>query len=1522
MIKDARACGCCEGIEALTPQSTANRPGLSALAYRMGTHATFLETMKARLSTLCLGTESSCQAGIGPYPLRQLTTRLADDPAIALLDAWAMVADVLTFYQERIANEGYLLTATERSSILELARLIGYRLRPGVAASTYLAFGLEAGAAVEIPAGSRAQSVPGPGELPQPFETGEPIQARAAWNELKPRLTQPQVMTTSTHTVYLKGLGAVLKPNDPALVLASTDAGEVQPLLRRVYQVEPEPDKERTKVLLVGDLNLESLKTLFSAAPPKVKEMPRPPQPTKRSPGDPPAQVPLDGDVTLLWDFDEGVDQASFKYNIEIKDAYHQSVFSKEGYEDNSYTLSPEDKANLNPGAGYSWTVTVISTGGCSTTAGPWYFQTAGNPPPGSPGAMHTGTAGSTPPPSPLPDFGGKAEDAANWLVEQTWKRLNPTGWSPYSLLALLKDPNAPADKLEVLIEFHVNTLTEEAHILRDLGKINHPCKDFTPVIGYIDKDAVEPPAAKNGLVQELQAVKDQLGVRRAVPSSLGRLYPTLFIDPGKVVDLINHRWNGAKVQFSDGDQEHVKQVGEPGFTRLLDHLATLIEDKLLDDTVPEDDKILGVAQQFQEAQDLQGVFSRLGIEGVIPGTDGGLAKWFEDLLGNQDKIGILHGLFTTKEPSTTTVPSLIPPLLKVPSLPPANALRLERKIKEIFAPGRDIAPRLLTTFQRQLQDTFYQALSEVEAKPLPPEQGFEALRVKAAPFGARAPLKPIQDSSGAVIGHKEWLLLGGGVHLSFTKATSARYTPPIQVEFLLTQDAETRYVDCGITLDEANPTGRCTLQGTDVVITLNVIPPGAGTAPNKYSISINGLGKNIIQLSGDKLEIVNVGEAGKVYHYTFLTNETRVDTIDSDLVTITTTSTGQRPTLLIDSFSMRPLPSAMRKVLDLDAEYNQISRGGRVVIEWAAGEDRPDLLQGDADLNLLFRRIDRVDTISKPGYGKITQLTLDKPWLAEGDRLLSTLRQATIYAQNERLALADESMTEDIYGQEIPLDDLYDGLETGRWLIVSGERTDIPGTTGVRASELVMLAGVIQQVEQTTSADQDSKSGDLPGGKTKTVLLLAGNGLNYTYRRDTVTIYGNVVKATHGETRQEVLGSGDGSRARQTFALKQKPLTYLAAATPTGAQSTLELRVNNILWHEAENLIWLDADQRGYITRADDQENTTLVFGDGQHGARLPTGIENVRAVYRNGLGKVGNVAAQRISLLATKPLGVKSVVNPLPATGGADRERRDQARRNAPLAVMALDRLVSIQDYADFARAYAGIDKAHAVRLSDGQHEIILLTIAGADDIPISPLSDLYQYLCQALNRFGAPNRVIKVLPRELMLLIISAKIRLDPDYQWEFVAPAVRTALLEAFSFDQRQLGQDVLLAEVISTIQSVPGVIYVDVDVMDSISEHIPPEELQQLADSLTVGDRIRSEVGRIQTTHVVGRSNETLSSIAQRYGIREVELRQLNPKVQDPISIGTELVIPRQVRPAQLAYLSPDVPDTLVLTELT
>ena len=85
-------CGCCVGISVVTPVAELNAPGLPAIAYRTGVWATFLESMKARLSS-------------SDYPaLTGLKTRSSDDFSIALLDASAVVLDILTFYQERLAT--------------------------------------------------------------------------------------------------------------------------------------------------------------------------------------------------------------------------------------------------------------------------------------------------------------------------------------------------------------------------------------------------------------------------------------------------------------------------------------------------------------------------------------------------------------------------------------------------------------------------------------------------------------------------------------------------------------------------------------------------------------------------------------------------------------------------------------------------------------------------------------------------------------------------------------------------------------------------------------------------------------------------------------------------------------------------------------------------------------------------------------------------------------------------------------------------------------------------------------------------------------------------------------------------------------------------------------------------------------------------------------------------------------------------------------------------------------------------
>jgi len=572
------------------------------------------------------------------------------------------------------------------------------------------------------------------------------------------------------------------------------------------------------------------------------------------------------------------------------------------------------------------------------------------------------------------------------------------------------------------------------------------------------------------------------------------------------------------------------------------------------------------------------------------------------------------------------------------------------------------------------------------------------------------------------------------------------------------------------------------------------------------------------------------------------------------------------------DAWKARELDSSeANDQVYLDQVYDAIAPGSLVVVQ-----------QSDGELDRTVCGVVAADGVQRSAYGlsgKCTRLTLDRDWWEGDDGQMLTLRSTLVYAQSEKLTLIDEPVTEDVTGQELVLDGLYGELKSGRWVIVSGERTDIEGVTGVGASELMMLSGVRHEPQQGTA-----------GGRTLTTLLFATD-LAYTYKRSSVVVFGNVVKATHGETRKETLGSGDAAQALQTFVLKQPPVTFIPAANASGVDSTLQVFVNEVEWQEKEALSGAGPGERMFITKTDDADQMSVIFGNGREGARLPSGLVNVRAEYRNGIGKAGNVKAQQISMLQTKPLGVKSVINPLRSSGGADRDSLDQARGNAPLALMALDRLVSLKDYEDFTRTFAGIGKALVKRLSDGRREFVHLTIAGADDAPIDSTSDVYACLLDALRDLGEPDLPIEVDARERVALVLDADIELAPDYEWEDVEARVRKELLERFGFVRRSLAQPALLCEVVAAIQSVRGVAYADVNTFGGIPEIDPDTGALITPDAMSA---------RVQAMCVALDGETPLTRPA------------------DAVPAASAAFRGGGVAPAQLVLFAPEIPDTLIL----
>jgi hypothetical protein len=533
--------------------------------------------------------------------------------------------------------------------------------------------------------------------------------------------------------------------------------------------------------------------------------------------------------------------------------------------------------------------------------------------------------------------------------------------------------------------------------------------------------------------------------------------------------------------------------------------------------------------------------------------------------------------------------------------------------------------------------------------------------------------------------------------------------------------------------------------------------------------------------------------------------------------------------------------------VLSLDARYDRIAPGSYVGVR-TFPNDEP----------VLFTVQDTRER-SRRDYGlsaTTTVLTLSDAYVpAPGESAaLGPLRDLDVFAQSEPLALVDVPIADDIPDDPdaaatvLELDGVYDHLAAGRWAIVSGTRTDLPGVPG---AELVMIAATEHRANPAIVNDA-----------VHTFVTLSTK-LAYTYARDSVTVYGNVVRATQGETRTETIGSGDASQSRQQFTLKAKPLTFVSSPTQSGTQSTLSVRVNGVTWTQSDDPNVLGPTERAYTTATTDT-GTTVIFGDGVHGARVPSGTENVVATYRSGMGTSGNVGAGKITLLLSRPLGVKAVANPISASGGADSESAGEIRRNVATALLALDRLVSLADYSNFARTFAGIAKAAVARVGSGTSGTVVLTLAGPGNAPIDPNGDLAANLGAALSALGDPRQAVALATCDRVILLVGASVDIAPDALWETVEPAIRAALNAAFGFGARDFGQPAYRSEAIAAIQGVAGVVNVSVDLFAGITA-ATLSSLPELAQSPVANETVVPLPARGDGTTVTGAQLVTLES---------------------------------------------------------
>ncbi len=382
-----------------------------------------------------------------------------------------------------------------------------------------------------------------------------------------------------------------------------------------------------------------------------------------------------------------------------------------------------------------------------------------------------------------------------------------------------------------------------------------------------------------------------------------------------------------------------------------------------------------------------------------------------------------------------------------------------------------------------------------------------------------------------------------------------------------------------------------------------------------------------------------------------------------------------------------------------------------------------------------------------------------------------------------------------------------------------------------LRAGRSVILEGGDGQAQHTTLRAVDRAAG--------TITLAGPPPAGFTLGN--TRLRANVVRAGHGEGRPtKVLGDGDATIAGQTFTLAEPRVSFVADATmPTGVAADLEVEVDGRPWRQVADLGGSGPTDAHYAVRLDEDGHLHLHFGDGEHGRRLPTGQSNVRVRYRVGAGLAGNLPPGSLTKLVRPHPLVAVVAQPLPASGGNEREDATTLREDAPGALFTLGRAVSLEDYRRLAARHASVWQARAfVRPTPGARgervEVVVVPAGGG------PLGDLEDRLAAYLEGAGLPGVQVRVRGHQA----VPIHCRLSVQVAGEGVLPArvaeaLRAVLLEAFSLRRRGLGQPLYLSELYAVVEGVPGVANAQVVLLPQPGPEPTPRPLRRASGAIQV-----------------------------------------------------------------------------------
>ena len=291
---------------------------------------------------------------------------------------------------------------------------------------------------------------------------------------------------------------------------------------------------------------------------------------------------------------------------------------------------------------------------------------------------------------------------------------------------------------------------------------------------------------------------------------------------------------------------------------------------------------------------------------------------------------------------------------------------------------------------------------------------------------------------------------------------------------------------------------------------------------------------------------------------------------------------------------------------------------------------------------------------------------------------------------------------------------------------------------------------------------------------------------------------------------KDEILGTSDGA-PNQRFPLAHSGLILRSMGKSQEINKDIilitELGETIEEWTLQESLAFSREGQKDFVIGIDEEDRAMVIFGDGAFGA-IPASGAVIKATYRVGGGSHGNVVADSIQTLVDAPqlalIGAK-VINPDPATGGAERESIEHAVMHAPGVFRSLKRAVTAEDYKALALDFKGVGKVRAEATNWNTITLFVAPEGGGH------VSDVLRANLLAYFEDKHPlSTIIEIEDADYIKIFIKADVGVKSYYARNDIKEKVERAAADLLAFENVDFGQIIYLSKFYEAVEAIEGV----------------------------------------------------------------------------------------------------------------